>query len=188
MKVVLVRLVTGALVSAMLLSCAPKESADGEDTIFFAVDEALLGEKYVDSVDGFSVGIPEGLHASDMATLLGDKQLTDSVLAFFMDSAKTATYAVRVLPFDSLEVARILEKPDSTLNPQKIWASVAANTFVWNKLLIHQVMSQNSDVVNFRLLLKPAERYIEINFTIQRSVYPQYLKKIESSFGSLHKI
>jgi hypothetical protein len=79
-----------------------------------------------------------------------------------------------------------LSKTSSSPKQDSIWTNVESSLFIYKSYEIIQVVSQNSELVIFKLLTHRLSELYELDYIIPRSEININMQSVESSIGSLN--
>ena len=77
-------------------------------------------------------------------------------------------------------------KTNSYPKQDSIWSNVKSSIFMYKRYEIIQVVSQNSDLVVFKLLTHRLSELYELDYILPRSEIKINMQSVESSIGSLN--
>lgn len=160
--------------------------SDQVEEVAFRVDVNTLDEIFTDREAGFRLAIPKGLSAVNPTSLKifpNNKLFGDDVVAFYLDTLAKFSVFVKTISAEAMP-ANLADNFDS----DKTWNSVQRSSFKHNDIDLSQVVLENRDVINFKLFFELNGQYREINYLVDRSRYPDFVKNIESSIGSLSQL
>ena len=91
------------------------------------------------------------------------------------------------LPETNYDIIKgLLGKSNSFPNKDSIWTNVESSIFKYKSYEIIQVVSQNSNLVIFKLLTHRLSELYELDYIIPRSEININMQSVESSIGSLN--
>jgi hypothetical protein len=179
-----------------LLSCGSKSQ---QDSVQFNIDKNLLAKRIqIDSLgfsfappvgwaDDASKGIDQSLHKFQNEEL---SSYAISIKDIFYDSTSTNFCSISVIQSaDSPDLSYFVKNFYNILSSQIKPEDLKQAHFSKEGLEITQFLIMSDSRVMFKLCFQPANTYIiQIDYAIDRSIYPNYIKKIESSIGSITTI
>ncbi len=152
-----------------------------------------MGETFTDSASKILISIPIGWKnsssiKSDSLKVKLDLLHLDSLgKTMYLDSAQRASLLISKLGNEDLVFA--YQNPDSLYNRTNQWASISKSEFTLNGMRTYQFLLQSEGIVNFKLLITNAsKKSIMLDYIVDRAVYLEHIKKIESSIGSIKVI
>ena len=178
------------------LSCSSKNQ---QDSIQFNVDNSLLEAVYFSDSLNFSFAPPIGFLANPLKPInkkiqkFQDEKLSSyflSIKEIFYDSSSTNFCSISfVQSTDKLDLNYFTNNFNSLLAKQFIPENIKHGRFSKDGVDINQFLIMTDTIVFFKLFLKPTNSYIiQLDYAIDRSIYPNYIKRIESSIGSISTI
>lgn len=175
------------------ISCSSKTQ---EDSIQFSIDKNLLENSIaIDSLN-FSFSPPLGWLADSSKFLnhtiqkYQDEEISTysiHINEVFYDSSLTSFCSVSLIhSTDSLDINYFTDQFNFILLKQLSPENVKKARFTSNGMEIIQFLIMTETKVLFKLFFQPTNKYIlQLDYAIDRSIYPNYIKKIESSIGSI---
>ena len=179
-----------------ILGC---ESKGQEDSVQFNVDENLLAEHLqIDSL-GFSFAPPvawsddkakEIDHAQHKFQKKELSSYSISIKDIFYDNSSVNFCSISAIQStDSLSLGYFVKNFYDILSQQIKPEDLKQAHFTKEGLEITQFLIMSDSRVMFKIYFQPTDKYIiQIDYAIDRSIYPNYIKKIESSIGSITTI
>lgn len=180
-----------------LTSLACKKSENPAKQIYFQVSDSLLAPCYTDKVFNFSFCPPKDCYevpkqAFDEAKAKLDLQsyseelINFELIRFFTDTTSNIFCTVtQILSSD-------LNKPDfsdiylSILRNKIPAGRVIKATYLINTLPVVQYLIMTDSTVNFKIVFQTRDQStLQIDYAIARSIYSEYVKRIESSIGTI---
>lgn len=175
----------------VISACTKPSEQQSKNEIEFNVDQALLGEQYVDSLSGFYFSVPKNWKSVLAISNASDSiAVSKSIRKIFIDSAANASLIITSMKGVDIEQAyKIFNSPDSTFNSARVWTSISKAEFLLGGITVHQYLIQNQEIVNFKLILvRGVKDIIQLDYLTQRDLYANQIKNIESSIGSIKGI
>jgi len=184
------------LVLVCLFSCGSKSQ---QDSVQFNIDKSLLSESLkIDSL-GFTFAPPVGWTIDSSKAVdqtlhkFQNKELNSysiSIKNIFYDSTSANFCSISVIQSDdSADLNYFVKNFYDILTSQIKSEDIKQARFFKEGLEITQFLIMNEKSVIFKLYFQPINTYIiQIDYAIDRSIYPNYIKKIESSIGSITTI
>ncbi|MCB0281596.1 MAG: hypothetical protein H6627_05135 [Calditrichae bacterium] len=177
---------------ALLASCKTETK---NNTLQFNVDPVLLGDQFsIDSLQfGFSVPAGWEKMSDSVMTRVNQKISVDSsadkldmhLLAFYLDSLSSSFCSVSGVRFDASTVG-VKDLYRESLQKKYPGSGIKEGDFVINDVTVHQFLIMTDQKVVFKLLLNvQGDSFLQIDYAIDRVIYPKYVNKIESSIGSI---
>ena len=175
------------------ISCSSKTQ---EDSIQFNVDKNLLENSFsVDSLN-FSFSAPLGWLADSSKVLNHtiQKYQNEEISSYsihineiFYDSSSSSFCSISLIQStDSLDINYFTDRFNFLLLQQFSPDNLKKGRFTSNGMEIIQFLIMTESKVLFKLFFQPTNKYIlQLDYAIDRSIYPNYIKKIESSIGSI---
>ena len=163
----------------------------------FVVDQALLGDVFRDSTLNVEFQPPARWTKADAQTKEMVAALIDSLSRYpvrlteiFYDSASQSVAVLSDLSEVDTELyGKITSEYEQVFNAGKTWDDVKMATFRFNNLTAHQLLLQNQQMVNFKLLFfKNLDNKFQVDYIVPRQVYAEKVRHIESSIGSIRRM
>lgn len=180
----------------LLISLFSCNSKSQDDSIQFNVDESLLEEKQAIDSLSFSFSPPIGW-LSDPAKVvnLSRQKFTYEELNtysidikdFFRDSSSTNFCSLSIIQSTgTADLEYFVYNYNLMLSGQLLPENLKQTSFNRSGLNIFQFLIMTDSIIYFKLFFQTSEKYfIQLDYAIDRSIYPSYIKKIESSIGSI---
>lgn len=175
------------------LNCSSKSQ---DDSIQFHVDKNLLGQSYsIDSLN-FSFAPPLGWNINPLKPEFQQPQKFQSdelksyslyIKTIFRDSSSSSFCSIsQINSTDSVNINQFLIAFNSLMSQQFKPENIKEGRFKRNNIEIVQFLMMTDSKVFFKLFFQPVNKYIlQLDYAIDRKIYPNYIKKIESSIGSI---
>lgn len=182
-----------------MLGCSETKTTNTDD-IFFAVDRTLLNPAYIDSTLGISFCPPKGWNPLQDSTLkaarsrlenstTNDDSLSFQLIQFFTNLEKSAFCSLtEVGSADSSEtLISIAETYKTSLKSKFPNLEIRQGSFTTRGLNVVQFLIQLEEKILFKLIaLLPNKKIVQLDYAIARTIYPNFIKHIESSIGSIN--
>ena len=175
------------------MSCNSKSQ---EDSLKFDIDYNSLGEKYSSDSLNLTFFLPAGWNIDKSKPLPGQTQKfpgteLDSyslkIKEIFYDSLSSSFCSVsKIQANDSLKIKSLLNSYETIFTRQFGSENVKRGHFSIGEMEINQFLLMTNTYVLFKLNFMTDKNFIlQLDYAIDRSIYPGYIKKIESSIGSI---
>jgi hypothetical protein len=173
----------------LFLSC--QKSGKKVISAEFNVDRSLLSHSSFVSKTGFSINPPKNWLKTENYNSDLQKQIlyrTDNeLLAIYKADSTNCALIISELPETNFDIIRgLLDKSDSYPKRDSIWTNVQSSIFRYKTYDIIQIVSQNSNMIVFKLLTHRLSESYELNYIIPRSEININMQSVESSIGSLN--
>jgi hypothetical protein len=172
----------------LFLSC--QKSAKKVISAEFNVDRSLLSDSSFVSKTGFRINPPinwsktESYNTELQNTVLS--QLDNKLLAIYKSDSTNCALIISELPETNFDIIKgLLGKSNSYARQDSIWTNIQSSVFKYKTYEIIQIVSQNSDLVIFKLLTRRLSELYELDYIIPRSEININMQSVESSIGSL---
>jgi hypothetical protein len=157
----------------------------------FTVNKSLLSDSSFISKTGFSVYPPKDwLKAESYNTELQNKiqsRLENKLLAIYKHDSTNCTLIISELPEANYKlIKQFSEKHNLNLEGDSVWTNVQSSVFRYKTYEVIQIVSQNTEMINFKLYTHRLSELYELDYVIPRNEIPTKVKSIESSIGSLN--
>ena len=157
----------------------------------FRVDRSLLSDSSFASKTGFSINPPKNwLKTESFNSELQNKvlyRLDNKLLAIYKSDSTNCALIISELPEANFEIIKgRLGKTNSYSKQDSIWTNVKSSIFMYKSYEIIQVVSQNSNLVIFKLITHRLSEVYELDYILPRSEININLQSVESSIGSLN--
>jgi hypothetical protein len=143
------------------------------------------------SKSGFSISPPRNwLKTESFNSELQTKvlyHLDNKLLAIYKSDSTNCALIISELPETKYDnIKGLLGKTNSYARQDSIWTNVQSSVFLYKTYEIIQIVSQNSDMVIFKLLTHRLSELYELDYIIPRSEININMQSVESSIGSLN--
>jgi len=109
----------------------------------------------------------------------------ESIVQAWKDSSSTAFLIVS----EFAGIRSRMPQPESlTQQGEDLWQDVRKGHFEHQGLSFTQYLLQNSQWVSFRLFVGPSRPVVRFDYFVSRRIYPDEIRKIESSIGSIRHL
>jgi hypothetical protein len=157
----------------------------------FKVDRSLLSDSSFVSKTGFRINPPKyWIKTKSYNSELQSKilyRLDNKLLAIYKSDSTNCALIISELPENSYEIMKgQLGKSNYSPNQDSIWTNVESSVFMYKTYEIIQVVSQNSNLVIFKLLTHRLSDLYELIYIIPRREININIQSVESSIGSLN--
>jgi hypothetical protein len=173
----------------LFLSC--QKSGKKVISAEFNVNRSLLSDSSFVSKTGFSVNPPK--HWSKTESYNSELQkkvlshLDNKLLAIYKSDSTNCALIISELPETKFDIIKgLLGKTNSYVRQDSIWTNIQSSVFKYKSYEIIQIVSQNSDLVIFKLLTQRLSELYELDYIIPRSEININMQSVESSIGSLN--
>lgn len=178
------------------LSCG---SNSQQDSIQFKVDYDLLENTHLIDTLNFSFAPPIGWRSdpakpiNKQTQLFQDEKLSSyfvNIKDVFYDSLSTNFCSISLVQSkDVLDLNYFTQTFKTMLAKQFSPENLKQGKFSKSEMEINQFLIMTETIVFFKLFLQPTNKHIiQLDYAIDRNIYPNYIKKIESSIGSITTI
>jgi hypothetical protein len=114
-------------------------------------------------------------------------RLDNKLLAIYKSDSTNCALIISELPESNYDIIKgLLSKTSSSPKQDSIWTNVESSLFIYKSYEIIQVVSQNSELVIFKLLTHRLSELYELDYIIPRSEININMQSVESSIGSLN--
>jgi hypothetical protein len=157
----------------------------------FKVNKSLLSDSSFASKTGFTIYPPKNwLKTDSFNSELQNKvlyRLDNKLLAIYKSDSTNCALIISELPETNFDIIKgLLGKTNSYPRQDSIWTNVQSSVFMYKNYEIIQVVSQNSNLVIFKLLTHRLSELYELDYIIPRSEITINMQSVESSIGSLN--
>jgi hypothetical protein len=157
----------------------------------FKVNRSLLSDSTFASKTGFSINPPKNWSKTEnYNSELQNKvlyRLDNKLLAIYKSDSTNCALIISELPENNFDIIKgLLGKTNSYPKQDSIWTNVQSSIFRYKTYEIIQVVSQNSNMVVFKLLTHRLSELYELDYIIPRSEININMQSVESSIGSLN--
>lgn len=174
------------------IGCQKKQSEIEE--IAFNVNFDIMESPVRDSELKLGYALPKNfselrLNSDSLAIFIADStSLQINVKHLFKADSSSMIIALSTLDYTESRIQAILDAPDSLLNQNGYFDSVQVAQFRFNNFeKVHQIVQSNSQLVNFRIILKNSlDKFIQIDCVSSQADYLENLNLFESFFGLLY--
>jgi hypothetical protein len=184
------------MVCGIFLHCG---GGSGNETgqIYFEVNDSLLAPCYHDTVHNFVLCPPKDCKAvpeSDLAEakkqieLVHDanKLFSYELLRFFADTLSGAVCSITRISYSLENKEEFTNVYYSALNEKYPRGRINKASYKIGDLPVEQFLITTDSKVNFKIIFQTHDwSTIQIDYAVARSVYPEFIKRIESSIGSI---
>jgi hypothetical protein len=109
------------------------------------------------------------------------------LLAIYKSDSTNCALIISELPETNFDILRgLLDKSNSYPIRDSIWTNVQSSVFRYKTYEIIQIVSQNSNLIVFKLLTHRLSELYELDYIIPRSEININMQSVESSIGSLN--
>ena len=157
----------------------------------FKVNRSLLSDSSFASKTEFRINPPKNwLKTESFNSELQKKvlyQLDNKLLAIYKSDSTNCALIISELPETNFDIIKEhLSKTNSYPKQDSIWTSVQSSVFLYKTYEIIQIVSQNSDLLTFKLLTHRLSELYELDYIIPRSEIEINIQSVESSIGTLN--
>lgn len=156
----------------------------------FNVDKSLLSDSAFVTGSGFSIYPPaHWLKTDSYNDELKRKilyRLDNRLLTVFKSDSADCALIISELPEPTFATIKELMKSNSFLNGDSIWTSVQPSVFSYRNYEIVQIVSQNSELIVFKLFTHHLNELYELDYIVPRNIINLLMKSVESSIGSMN--
>jgi len=175
--------------SLILISCQQPQGKVVEAE--FNVNKSLLSDSSYISKTGFSISPPKNWsktesYSSELKNRILNR-LDNKLLAIYKSDSTNCTLIISELPetnFDNIK--RIFKKSNSYASQDSIWTKIEYSIFKYKTYEIIQIVSQNSELIVFKLFTHRLSELYELDYVIPRSEISLNMQAVESSIGSIN--
>jgi hypothetical protein len=182
-------LVLLAILSLSLIRC--QQSNSKVIVAEFNVNKSLLNDSSFVTKSGFTINPPKNWIKTDSYNSELQKKvlyrLSNKLLAIYKSDTTNCALIISELQepdFDAIKVA--LNKDKSSFNKDSIWTNVQSSFFKYKNYEIVQIVSQNNDLVIFKLFIHRFSELYELDYVIPRIEVNNMIQSVESSIGSVN--
>jgi hypothetical protein len=173
----------------LFLSC--QKSGKKVISAEFNVDRSLLSDSSFVSKTGFRINPPKNWSKTESYnTELQNKvlrHLDNKLLAIYKSDSTNCALIISELPETNFDIIKgLLGKTNSYTRKDSVWTNIQSSVFRYKTYEIIQIVSQNSDLVIFKLLTQRLSELYELDYIIPRSEININMQSVESSIGSLN--
>jgi len=173
----------------ILISC--QQSKEKVVEAEFNLNKSLLSDSSFISKTGFSVYPPKNwLKTDSYSTELQNKilnRLDNKLLAIYKSDSTNCTLIISELPDNNFDnIRRLFKKSNSYATKDSMWTKIEYSIFKYKTYEIIQIVSQNSEMIVFKLFTHRLSELYELDYVIPRSEINLNMQAVESSIGSLN--
>ena len=173
----------------LFLSC--QKSGKKVISAEFNVDRSLLSDSSFVSKTGFRITPPKNWSKTESYNSELQKKvlnhLDNKLLAIYKSDSTNCALIISELPKTDFDVIKgLLGKTNSYTRQDSIWTNIQSSVFMYKTYEIIQIVSQNSDLLTFKLLTHRLSELYELDYIIPRSEIEINIQSVESSIGSLN--
>jgi hypothetical protein len=157
----------------------------------FKVNRSLLSDSSFASKTGFTITPPKNWSKTESYnTELQNKLLyrTDNkLLAIYKSDSTNCALIISELPESNFDLIKgLFVKSNSYPKRDSIWTNIQSSVFRYKTYEIIQIVSQNSNLIVFKLLTHRLSELYELDYIIPRNAIDINIQSVESSIGSLN--
>lgn len=180
-----------------LNSCKSKNGNDFEE-ISIDVDQSRIGNEFVDMNFKFKFNPPKGwlLKPSELTEKIvarqnsekenGDSFLYKPLYVFFSDSTKGILTLGTVSRNDTLKIPLQIQRYQDELINRFGKENVEIKNYIKDKIMISQLTITKHSIMTRKMIFKNSDgQYLQLDYTLQKDVFKNEEKAIESSLGTL---
>jgi hypothetical protein len=187
------------LVSLLFATACSNSEETKVDALSFTVDPALLGERFVDASNGFSLQAPmdwasmpdsmlQQINAGIAASLEADSLRTPKLLAVYRHEVhQSHLVAARFSPeYTQSDRDSVVRSQTEGLRSRFGDKEILATPFIHRDCEFEQLLVFGDDFVVIKLFVHRGDfPMYHIEYVVPRSRYEMYSRAIESSIGSI---
>jgi hypothetical protein len=178
-----------AVFTLILASC--QQSKEKVVEAEFNVNKSLLSESSFVSKTGFTIYPPKNWSETDSySSELQNKilnRLDNKLLAVYKSDSTNCTLIISELPDMNFEnIKALFKKSNSFAASDSVWTKVEYSLFKYKTYDIIQIVSQNSELIIFKLFAHRLSELYELDYVIPRNEINVNMQNVESSIGSLN--
>jgi hypothetical protein len=171
-----------------LVSCRHSDKRELEAE--FNVNIALLSDSAFVSKTGFNIYPPlNWLKTESYNSELDRKimyRLDNKLLSIYKSDTTNCALIISELPETNFDLIKGLLKSNSFSHKDSIWTNIQSTIFRYKSYEIVQIVSQNSEVINFKLFAHRLKELYELDYIIPRNEIKKRIQSVESSIGSIN--
>jgi len=157
----------------------------------FNINKLLLSDSSFVSKTGFSITPPKEWTRTGSYNFELQKKalyrLDNELLAVYKSDSTNCALIVAELPKKNFAIIKgSLDKSNSYPRQDSIWTNVQSSIFNYKTYEIIQTVSQNSELIIFKLLIHSLSELYELDYIIPRSEINVNMQSVESSIGSIN--
>ena len=178
-----------SLITSLFISC--QQSDKKIIAVEFNVNKSLLADSSFVSKTGFSINPPKNWSKTESYNSeLQNKvlyRIDNKLLAIYKSDSTNCALIISELPVTNFNIIKgLLDKPINYFKQDSIWTNVQSSIFIYKTYEIIQIVSQNSDLIIFKLYTHRLSESYELDYIIPRSELNLNKQSVESSIGSLN--
>ena len=113
--------------------------------------------------------------------------LDNKLLAIYKSDSTNCALIISELPETNFDIIKgLLGETNSYPKQDSIWTNIQYSVFMYKKYEIIQIVSQNSNMVIFKLLVHRLSELYQLDYIIPRSEININIQSVESSIGSIN--
>ena len=178
-----------SLFTLLFISC--QQANKKVSIVEFNINRSLLSDSSFVSKTGFSINPPNNWSKTESYNSELQKKvlyhLDNKLLAIYKSDSTNCAMIISELPETNFDIIkRLLDKSKSFPKQDSIWTNVQSSIFKYKMYEIIQIVSQNSDLIIFKLFTHRLSELYELDYIIPRSEIKIHIQSVESSIGSLN--
>jgi hypothetical protein len=181
-------LVSLTLLFLLLVGCRQSDKRVVEAE--FNVNKSILSDSAFVSNSGFSIYPPLNWRKTESYNNELEKgimyRLDNKLLSVFKSDSSDCALIISELPESNFELLKELQKSNSFSNHDSAWTNVQSSIFRYRTYEIIQIVSQNSEMINFKLFTHRLKELYELDYIIPRAEINLKIQSVESSIGSIN--
>ena len=179
-----------------LSSCKSKNN--GFEEISIDVDQNRIGDEFVEMNLKFKFNPPKGwmLKPSELTEKIvsrqksvnesGDSFLYKPLYVFFSDSTKGILTVGTINRNDSSRIPLQIQRYQDELISRFEKKNVTVRNFIKDKIMISELTIVKQSIMTRKMIFKNIDgQYLQLDYTLQKDVFENEEKAIESSLGTL---
>lgn len=157
----------------------------------FNVNKSLLSDSAFVSKTGFSIYPPKNwLKTENYNSQLQKRilyRLDNKLLSIYKSDTTNCALIISELSETTFDILKgLLIKSNSFPNHDSLWINVQSSIFKYKNYEIIQIVSQNSEMIIFRLFTHRLSELYELDYIVPRNEINIKMQSVESSIGSLN--
>lgn len=157
----------------------------------FTVNRSLLSDSSFASKTGFRINPPKNwLKTESFNSELQNKvlyRLDNKLHAIYKSDSTNCALIISELPETNFDIIKgFLGKTNLYPKQDSIWTNVQSSVFMYKTYEIIQIVSQNSNMVIFKLLAHRLSELYELDYILPRNELNINMQSVESSIGSIN--
>lgn len=157
----------------------------------FNVNKSLLSDSAFVSKTGFSIYPPKNwLKTENYNSQLQKRilyRLDNKLLSIYKSDTTNCALIISELPETTFDILKgLLIKSNSFPNHDSLWINIQSSIFKYKNYEIIQIVSQNSEMIIFKLFTHRLSELYELDYIIPRNEINIKMQSVESSIGSLN--